>query len=114
MEQYQGNIAILGSGNIGLSLAKGLVKANYVQAAQICLTRRNTDAPFDHFWRRVLQFLQTMLLRLPMQTLWFLAVLPQQLNQLLEQISSAVDPQKHLLISVASGVSCQDIRSQTN
>ena len=34
-------IAIIGSGNIGLSLAKGLVKGNYCQAGQVTLTRRN-------------------------------------------------------------------------
>ncbi|MDO7745119.1 MAG: NAD(P)-binding domain-containing protein, partial [Pedobacter sp.] len=41
MEKFTGKIAILGSGNIGISLAKGLVKADYVQADQISLTRRN-------------------------------------------------------------------------
>jgi len=38
------NIAILGSGNIGLSLAKGLVKAGIYKQQQITLTRRNIAA----------------------------------------------------------------------
>lgn len=41
MNQFKGSIAILGSGNIGISLARGLVKANYAQPGQITLTRRN-------------------------------------------------------------------------
>ena len=41
-----------------------------------------------------------------------LAVLPQQLNQLMDQIRPSVDLKKHLFISVASGVSCADIRSK--
>ena len=38
------HLAILGSGNIGLSLAKGLVKANICKPQQISLTRRNVSA----------------------------------------------------------------------
>ena len=34
-------VAILGSGNIGLSLARGLVKSAYCTAENITLTRRN-------------------------------------------------------------------------
>jgi pyrroline-5-carboxylate reductase len=44
MNEFSGQIAILGSGNIGTSLAKGLVKANYANPGQICLTRRNVAA----------------------------------------------------------------------
>jgi pyrroline-5-carboxylate reductase len=41
-----------------------------------------------------------------------LAVLPQQLNQLLDEIALVIDVDKHLVISVASGVSCTDIRNK--
>jgi pyrroline-5-carboxylate reductase len=43
MAQYNGNIAILGTGNIGSSLAKGLVKSSFVEPGQISLTRRNVS-----------------------------------------------------------------------
>lgn len=111
MEQYKGNIAILGSGNIGFSLAKGLVKANYVQANQICLTRRNIAnlAPFEAQGFRVSSDNAAAVAQ---ADLVVLAVLPQQLNQLLDQISAVVDHEKHLLISVASGVTCKDIRNK--
>ncbi|WP_432709936.1 pyrroline-5-carboxylate reductase [Pedobacter sp.] len=111
MEQYQGNIAIIGSGNIGLSLAKGLVKANYVKASQICLTRRNLDH-LAVYAEQGFQVSSDNRHAVSQATIVVLAVLPQQLNQLLEQISSVVDPQKHLIISVASGVTCQDIRAK--
>ncbi|VTQ05379.1 Uncharacterised protein [Sphingobacterium daejeonense] len=38
-------ITIIGGGNIGLSLAKGLVKSNYCKAGEITITRR-TLRPF--------------------------------------------------------------------
>jgi len=37
-------VTIIGSGNIGLSLAKGLVKSEFANAADITLTRRNLNA----------------------------------------------------------------------
>ena len=111
MEQYQGNIAIIGSGNIGLSLAKGLVKANYVSASQICLTRRNVAA-LAAYAEQGFQVSADNSLAVSEADVVVLAVLPQQLNQLLEQISGVIDPQKHLIISVASGVTCQDIRAK--
>ncbi|MXV50048.1 pyrroline-5-carboxylate reductase [Pedobacter sp. HMF7647] len=104
-------IAILGSGNIGMSLAKGLVKANYTDAASITLTRRNlqhmteqTAKGFqvsDQNYRAVFG-----------ASIVIIAVLPQQLNNLLEEIAGAIDPEKHLVISVVSGVSCQDVREK--
>lgn len=111
MEKYQGKIAILGSGNIGLSLAKGLVKADYVQAAQICLTRRNITL-LEPFAAQGFMVSTDNAAAVAGADIIVLAVLPQQLNQLLDQISSSIDPNKHLLISVASGVTCQDIRSR--
>src|SRR5882757_5470917 len=103
----QQHIAILGSGNIGLSLAKGLVKAGIYKPAQITLTRRNVaalaalkDAGYQTTGDNALAVSQS--------TIIALAILPQQLNKLLDEIKPSIDPAKHLLISVVSGVSCQD------
>jgi pyrroline-5-carboxylate reductase len=41
-----------------------------------------------------------------------LAILPQQLNKLLDEIKPAANQTNTCLISVVSGVSCQDIRNQ--
>ncbi|MBC8987216.1 pyrroline-5-carboxylate reductase [Pedobacter sp. N36a] len=111
MKQFNGNIAILGSGNIGISLARGLVKANYAAAGQISLTRRNVDnlAPFAEQGFVVSSDNAAIVAA---SDVIVLAVLPQQLNQLMDQIRPSVDLKKHLFISVASGVSCADIRSK--
>lgn len=104
-------IAILGSGNIGMSLANGLVKSDYIKAEQITLTRRNLQRMSaqvsqgfqvsDQNYRAVFG-----------ADVIILAVLPQQLNILLDEIAGAIDAEKHLIISVISGVSCKDIRSK--
>lgn len=109
MKQFKGKIAILGSGNIGISLAKGLVKADYATAGQISLTRRNLAnlAPLAEEGFLVSNDNAAVVASADIVVL---AVLPQQLNQLLEQIRPVVD--KQLFISVASGVSCLDIRNK--
>jgi pyrroline-5-carboxylate reductase len=111
MGQFTGNIAILGSGNIGLSLAKGLVKADYVKANQISLTRRNINKLNDFAGHGY--FISTDNAAVVASAdIIVLAVLPQQLNLLMEEIAPVIDISRHVVISVASGVSCADIRNK--
>jgi len=111
MSQFTGNIAILGSGNIGISLAKGLLKASYAQAGQITLTRRNVSN-LNLLAEQGFLISADNASAVAAADIVVLAVLPQQLNQLLDQIRPTVDGQKQVFISVASGVSCIDIRSK--
>lgn len=110
METKQ-HIAILGSGNIGLALAKGLVKAGIFAPSQITLTRRNLAA-LDHLAAEGYNVTANNAEAVTKSNIVVLAILPQQLNKLLDEIKPAVSHTKHLLISVVSGVSCQDIRDQ--
>ena len=107
----QQHIAILGSGNIGLSLANGLVKAGKCKPQQISLTRRNVVAlaKFDELGYNTTD---NNLKAVKKADFIVLAVLPQQLNKLLDEIRPAIKADKQLLISVVSGVSCADIRKQ--
>src|SRR5690606_2856733 len=41
-----------------------------------------------------------------------LAILPQQLNEVINQISGKIDPENQLIVSVVSGVTCQNIKDQ--
>ncbi len=111
MGQFTGKIAILGSGNIGTSLAKGLVKADYVKADQISLTRRNISRLKD-FADKGFSTSADNAAVVAAADVIVLAVLPQQLNSLMEEIAGVIDINKHVVISVASGVSCADIRNK--
>jgi pyrroline-5-carboxylate reductase len=106
-------IAILGSGNIGLSLAKGLIKANKYEPEDIILTRRNVAALAD-LAEAGLITTSNNAQAVSEASIVVLAILPQQLNKLLDEIKPAVDVNKQLFISVVSGVSCEDIRKQLN
>ena len=111
MEQFTGQIAIIGSGNIGTSLARGLVKSGYAAASQITLTRRNV-AGLSAFVEQGFGVSGDNPAAVSAADIVVLCVLPQQLNKLLEEIKPVVDTGRHLVISVASGVSCADIRTK--
>jgi pyrroline-5-carboxylate reductase len=104
-------IAILGSGNIGLALAKGLVKAGKYSASDIILTRRNISL-LDTYKSEGYQVTANNDTATAEADIVVLAVLPQQLNKLLDEIGNNIEEGRHLLISVISGVSCEDIRKQ--
>ncbi|MCJ8211555.1 pyrroline-5-carboxylate reductase [Mucilaginibacter sp. RS28] len=102
------HISILGSGNIGLSLAKGLVKAAILPEKNITLTRRNVAA-LSNYAELGFNTTANNPQAVAQADIVVLAVLPQQLNKLLDEIKPQLNPERHLLISVISGVSCQDI-----
>lgn len=111
MKSIIGNIAILGSGNIGLSLAYGLVKSNYQTAASIILTRRNVSGLSGQAALGY-QVSGNNVEAVSNASIIILAVLPQQLNGLLNEIKPVIDAKKHTIISVISGVSCRDIKAK--
>ncbi|WCT10260.1 pyrroline-5-carboxylate reductase [Mucilaginibacter jinjuensis] len=102
------HITVLGSGNIGLSLAKGLVKAEIFKPVDITLTRRNATAlqPYAELGYNTTANNAEAVTKADIVVL---AVLPQQLNKVLDEIKPSLNPEKHLLISIISGVSCQDV-----
>ena len=104
-------ITIIGSGNIGLSLARGLVKNTYCKAADITLTRRNLSAMAAEV-QEGFQVSDQNGKAIVNADIIVLAVLPQQLNAVLEEIAGNIDAKKHLVVSVVSGVSCSDVREK--
>jgi len=111
METIRKKIAIIGSGNIGVALAKGLVKAGLFTPADVTLTRR-TPANLSALAEAGYQTSSDNRAAVEQADIVVLAVLPQQLNKVLDEVAGAIDAERHLLISVISGVSCYDIRQQ--
>ena len=57
------------------------------------------------------KFLQIILKQLANSEVIFIAVQPQQLNELLSEISDKLNPKKHIIISVVSGASIKAIKN---
>lgn len=104
----QGQLAILGAGNIGRAIAVGLAATKRLEAGRIILTRRTTrlleDLAADGFQtqsdnRDAVRRAEVVVV----------AVAPQQLDALLTEIAPELDGGRHLLVSVVSGASIEDI-----
>lgn len=103
------NIAILGGGNIGISIAKGLQSSKLFDEKNIYITRRRVelinDLKSSGFW--ITTDNKEAVLN---SEIIIIAVQPQQLNELLSEISPALNPKKHLIISVVSGAGIKAIK----
>jgi len=106
-------LAIIGAGNIGLAIAHGMIKSGRYKANQIILTRRKT-----HLLKKEekLGFRITQDNRLAVKEakIIMLAVEPQQIRQLLLELSPLLDPKRHIIISIVSGISISDIEQIIN
>ena len=98
------HIAILGTGNIGGAIASGLVSGKVTQPNGITLTRRRTDL-LAGYQQSGYNVTADNLEALSKANIVIVAVEPQQLTSLSEEIRDALDSEKHLIISVVSGAS---------
>src|SRR5215203_5205989 len=95
--------AIIGAGNIGMALADGLVKSGTCTPADITLTRRNIHS-IASVKEKGFAVTAHNSEAVSAADVVFLCVLPQQLNGVLDEIKDAIQPERHLLISVVTGV----------
>ncbi|HKJ30336.1 MAG TPA: pyrroline-5-carboxylate reductase [Balneolales bacterium] len=102
------NIAILGGGNIGTSIAEGLIKTEFISPESITITRRKTHL-LDYLAEKGLVVTNNNIEAVENSDIVILAVQPKQLSDILTEIRSILDPDRHILASVVTGVSIQEI-----
>jgi len=102
-------ISVLGCGNIGLAIAKGIVYANISTPEKLILTKRREDTIS---FMRADKYIVTSdsIDAVKKSQVIIIAVTPAQLNGLLDSIKDAIIPGKHLIISIVSGASIQAIK----
>ncbi len=103
-------ISIIGCGNIGSAIASGIVKSGKYKPSEIILTRRRindlaefTDKGFITSSDNKKAVTETKII--------ILAVTPQQLNSVMEDIKTVLNPSVHTILSVVSGASIKQIKS---
>ena len=102
-------VSILGVGNLGRALATGWVRAQLFTAAEITLTRRDS-AKLEDLAQSGHPVGSDNTTAVSASDVLVLAVQPQQLQALLEEIRPGLDGGRHRVISVVSGVSIRQIR----
>ncbi|CAM3830138.1 pyrroline-5-carboxylate reductase [Sphingobacterium prati] len=103
-------VTIIGSGNIGLSLAKGLVKSEFASAADITLTRRNLNALADEA-SQGFSVSNDNIAAVKGADIVVFAILPQQLKKVLVEVAPEIDKKNQIFVSIVSGVSCADLKA---
>ena len=102
-------IAIIGGGNLGTAMAHGLIKSEFVPADAITITKRNTLtlSGLESIGANVsadnVQAVKN-------SEIVLLAVKPFQIKEVLEAIAPELSS-NHILISVVTGVSLEEMRS---
>jgi len=106
-----GPIAILGAGNVGQALARGLLAAKRLAAADIALTRRHADK-LGGLAGTGLALGTDNCAALGRARQVVISVQPRQLDDLFAEIRGALDPGRHSIISVVTGVTIGQMRAQ--
>lgn len=101
-------IAILGVGNIGASIARGLAQSGCYLPRDIILTRRRVDL-LEPFRRDNFSVTADNCAAVAQAGLVVLAVAPTQLQGLLKEIRPALKAGRHTLVSIVSGVTTADM-----
>lgn len=103
-------IAIIGGGNIGMSIAQGLVLSGIVNADQIHITRKESELPEDLHQDGYCFTADNSAAVAGAGTVIF-TVLPLIMSDVLDGIKSVINPEQ-LLISIVTGVSIIDINER--
>ncbi|MEO5601272.1 MAG: pyrroline-5-carboxylate reductase [Cyclobacteriaceae bacterium] len=103
-------IAILGGGNLGTAIAEGLMKSKFVLPRQITVTRRNVDA-IHHLKNLGVTVTSENDTAVKNSDVIIVSLKPYNVREVLEGIKSNFNPQKHIVISVVTGVLLKDLSS---
>ncbi len=103
------SLAILGGGNLGQALARGLVRSGTLQPEQIHVTRRRPNALEDLAAEGFGVGVDN-LAAIERGGTVLIAVQPQQITDLIDEIRGELDPERHKVISVVSGVTVAQLR----
>lgn len=109
--QIMTRIAIIGAGNIGTSIANGLVGSGRFLAENITLTRRKTHR-LDDMKEQGFIIQKDNCTAIRNSEVIIIAVEPQQIDGVLREIAPSLAPGQHVVISVVTGVSIKQISGQ--
>ena len=103
-------IAIIGGGNLGTAIAEGLINSGFVLPQHIIITKRHV-ATLKPLEEKGVLVSNNNAEAVAFADWVVLAVKPFQVKDILENLKENINPQKHVLISVITGVWIKDIQS---
>ena len=106
------NIAIIGAGNLGQAIAEGIVNNKLRNPDEVILTRRNIES-LQSFMEAGFDVTTDNEAAVSKAKMVLLCVQPKQLETVLEPFKEILT-QSHVLISVITGITINEISLQTN
>jgi pyrroline-5-carboxylate reductase len=102
-------IAIIGGGNLGTAIAEGLIASGFVTPQNIIITKRNIETLLP-LQQKGVAITSNNNEAVAFAEYIILAVKPFQIKEVLEHLKPVLNPQKHILVSVCTGVWVKDIQ----
>lgn len=96
-------IAIIGGGNLGASVAEGLIQSEFSRPVELSITRRNLSA-LSRFAERGSMVHSDNKKAVRDSEVIILAVKPYNYADIIKEIKPALNPKKHIVVSVITGV----------
>jgi pyrroline-5-carboxylate reductase len=96
-------IAIIGGGNLGAAIAEGLINSEFSRPVELTITRRNLSS-LSRFAERGCMVYSDNRKAIRDSEIIILAVKPYNFSDIIEEVKSAFNPKKHVVVSVITGV----------
>lgn len=96
-------IAIIGGGNLGASIADGLIQSEFSRPVELTITRRNLS-PLSRFAERGCMVHSDNKKAVRDSEVIILAVKPYNYEAIIKEIKPLLNPKKHQVVSVITGV----------
>lgn len=103
-------ISIIGCGNLGLSILNGLLKSSIVNPSNIIVTRRNVET-LEYLKECGVKVTNNNIQALEESEIVFIALKPYNILEVLKDLSPFINSKKHILVSLATGISIEQIHS---
>lgn len=101
-------LSIIGCGNIGLSILEGILKNETIPASGITATRRNIQE-ISYLTESGVNLTSDNARAVKDSDIIIIAVKPYNINEVLEEIKDHLEPGRHILVSITTGVSIDRI-----
>lgn len=105
------SIAILGGGNLGSSIAKGLLQAKVVPPEKLTITRRRVHL-LNEFSEQNVNVIANNAQAVESAQLVILAVKPHQVFPIIEEIKDKLDGKEQTIVSVITGINLKQLESE--
>jgi len=104
-------ISIIGCGNLGLSILNGLLEQKIVKPSNILVTRRNIELlrPLE---KKGVRVSADNVKAVKESEIVILALKPYAILEVIKELSIYFNPDKHILVSLAAGISIMQIEQQ--